>query len=850
MSDQKIVGIRPNFYVHVIDMNTNVTTLYVGPRNLMLADNQKLSAGPLPFVVIPPGHYCVVQNPIDDTKPIVENEQCELKFGFTEVRLHKEPFPLYPGESLAGASGNDYRPAIKKLPVVKQNHGIHLRALTDFTDDNEVSRPAGSEWQLRGPLSYVPRPEVEVVRMVNPLIIGGGEALRMRAKQGFTDDEGVDRHTGQEWLVRKFGAYLPGVYEELVSKETCYTLTNQTALHLRSNETHKDQFGKNRIVGDEWIVTMDDSWTYIPDVTEELVKVDNMVVLNSRQYCVVLDPVGSDGRPQLGTRVLKKGPDSFFLSPGEKLAEGIQNVFVLLSDEALLLTAAKEFVDITPQGDKVKRNPGDRWMISGPRDYVPPIEVNIIESRKAVALNKNEGIYVRDIRNGQVRAVMGPILYMLEAYEELFSKELDRLVEEVLRNGGGIGEGSIRKIAYFQSSVDPSLSGNKPRNKTRVVTYRCPGNTAVQVYNYQQKTARVVFGPDLVILGPHETFNVLNLSAGKPKKEGALHTFCLMLGHDYISDHITVETSDHARLKVEYSMNNYFEYESCDPGKLFSVPDFIGFACREIASRMRGMVASVPFEQFHKYSTDIVRTAVFGKDKEGQLRKVLKFPANNLVITNIDVQNIEPIDLNMRESLAKSVQMAIEIATSSIEASAKHEAKRIEQAAKGMLERQKLLNEKEAEQARNTLLELQSVAAAVESSGQAKAEAQAQAEKLLIEGQSAIELAELKAEAAKIELDQELESQEQMQTAEVAFQREQNELEIARAKELSTIEVARFKKVVDSIGSATITEIAQSGPRAQTKMLASLGIQSVIITDGHSPVNLMQTPQGIQTVIS
>jgi len=50
-----------------------------------------------------------------------------------------------------------------------------------------------------------------------------------------------------------------------------------------------------------------------------------------------------------------------------------------------------------------------------------------------------------------------------------------------------------------------------------------------------------------------------------------------------------------------------------------------------IASRMRGMVASVPFEQFHKYSTDIVRTAVFGKDKEGQMKKLLKFPANNLV---------------------------------------------------------------------------------------------------------------------------------------------------------------------------------------------------------------------------
>lgn len=50
-----------------------------------------------------------------------------------------------------------------------------------------------------------------------------------------------------------------------------------------------------------------------------------------------------------------------------------------------------------------------------------------------------------------------------------------------------------------------------------------------------------------------------------------------------------------------------------------------------VASRVRGMVASVPFEQFHKYSTDIVRTAVFGKDKEGKLKSVLKFPANNLV---------------------------------------------------------------------------------------------------------------------------------------------------------------------------------------------------------------------------
>ena len=53
---------------------------------------------------------------------------------------------------------------------------------------------------------------------------------------------------------------------------------------------------------------------------------------------------------------------------------------------------------------------------------------------------------------------------------------------------------------------------SQKRDKTMVVTYRCPSNSAVQVYNYQNKTARVVFGPDLVVLEPHEMFNVLFLS--------------------------------------------------------------------------------------------------------------------------------------------------------------------------------------------------------------------------------------------------------------------------------------------------------------------------------------------------
>ena len=74
----------------------------------------------------------------------------------------------------------------------------------------------------------------------------------------------------------------------------------------------------------------------------------------------------------------------------------------------------------------------------------------------------------------------------------------------------------------------------------------------------------------------------------------------------------------------------------------------------------------------------------------------------------------------------------------------RHEAERLEQEAKGRLERQKISDEAEAEKARKELLELQANSAAVESTGQAKAEAQSRAEASRIEGEAAVEQAKLK----------------------------------------------------------------------------------------------------------
>ena len=70
-------------------------------------------------------------------------------------------------------------------------------------------------------------------------------------------------------------------------------------------------------------------------------------------------------------------------------------------------------------------------MIKGPTDYVPSVEVEVLSRRKAIPLDRSEGIYVRDIKSGKVRAVIGET-YMLNQDEELFEKQLPQDVENLL----------------------------------------------------------------------------------------------------------------------------------------------------------------------------------------------------------------------------------------------------------------------------------------------------------------------------------------------------------------------------------------------------------------------------------
>lgn len=72
---------------------------------------------------------------------------------------------------------------------------------------------------------------------------------------------------------------------------------------------------------------------------------------------------------------------------------------------------------------------------------------------------------------------------MLNQDEELWEKQLPPVVETLL---SGAKDPQADRSDRKEREDPPA----KPRDKTRVVTFRVPHNAAVQIYDYKEKKAR------------------------------------------------------------------------------------------------------------------------------------------------------------------------------------------------------------------------------------------------------------------------------------------------------------------------------------------------------------------------
>ena len=831
-TQMEVVQIPANHYIHVIDNNTNIVRVEVGPQRYTLTSEETLEQSPKPFIAIPPCHYVKITHPVKDRHrlPYLNLfDHYEYRYG-DDI----QPFPLYPGEKCTSP---------EEFIVLEAGSGVVVRASEDLRDASSGTfRRAGEEWLMIGPQTLYPQVGVDIVGEAEEETLLEGEGLYLTATHDFVDRTNTQRRGGEVWMVSTPGSFFLDLKERRVRKVLSVTLATNEGVHVSANKAFVDSNGVRRRAGDTWTILSEETESFLPPPEVKVVKKIKKVILKEEEYCYLNDPWDAEAkRNRLGTKVLKVGPDSFYLQPFESNSL-ISTRYHLEDEDALLLVANEAFQD-TSDATPIERKAGVSWMIRGPRSYCPPVEVKVLEKRRSIPLSETEGVYVHDWKTGEIRMEMGVQSFMLQPHEDLWKKPLSDEVELLLQSGGGIGSKDIRKLQYFSDNAMSAASAAEPRDPTRVVSFKAPGGTAVQVVDMKSKASRVVFGPDLVQLRPFEEFTIMRYSAGKPKRPKALVSLCLLLGPDFITDVFEVETLDHARLTIKLSANVYFDFDRNDiqqVTRLFSVNDFIGDCAKTIGSQVRSLVARTSFDVFHQNSSALISEAIFGEGNTSY-----RFPANNLVITNIDVQTVTVADQTARDLLQRSVKIAIDNATKTMEMNALNEAKAEEQSSEGRIKLEKFVNDSEAERIRHKLIEARLENELISKTGTVKATANAEAEVSRIQGEALVDRARFKCEALQKINDREEEVLEKKRQIEAEMRRRELELEMEKEAQLAAIEASRFSSAVAALGPETVKAISEAGNETKIKLLQGLGLEGAVVSNGRHPVSLEKTANGM-----
>jgi major vault protein len=587
-----------------------------------------------------------------------------------------------------------------------------------------------------------------------------------------------------------------------------------------------DGTARQRQAGDQWLVR--GPRRYIPREEVEIVSQEKAHLLRETEYCVVLNPFDrATGRIQEGRRRVISGPDVFFLEPGESLEGDIRQKHVLSERQGLKLEAVDDFSDRLPDGTTVTRRAGDTWLIRGPQTYVPNDKVKILQELSAISLGQGEGLYVRDLRSGQVKLVEGPCQFMLEAHQGLHEKRLSPEAEAVLQGESGAGASAVL-----------------PQDRTRAIVLRIEDNHGALINDFETNTSRVAYGPAKVMLKPYEDVAVLDLSGGTPKKPRQIKILFLHLGPDFSTDQFEVATRDHARLRIKLSYKWQFE-RTGDPEKdrvIFRVNDFVGYVCENMASRIRQVAAENEFETFHKGASTLIRRAVFGVDETGRPRKERLFPENQLRIIDIDIKDISPVDEKTAQKLHEAIDTNIQIQldASKQEAEAQAELKRIKSEEEKELA--DIESKKKAGDQRQSLIELENRNRQLELLGQSRNEAEALRERGRIEAETILARAEAEARALQVHTDAEIAREKKLMELALERQARQNALEVERQNKLADIENAQFRQKVEAMGGgANMVQVLA----AQAQAAVVGGIEKVVFVPSGSGLNLFSSMQDL-----
>lgn len=447
----------------------------------------------------------------------------------------------------------------------------------------------------------------------------------------------------------------------------------------------------------------------VPDETGRYVR--DALTLERLEYCILVD--------QNGKKRYERGPQVVFPQPTEAfITKNDQRKFRALELNEIQGLHIKVIAPYEEAGKKYKE--GDEIFITGKETaiYFPREEHSLVrydgkDKHFAVAVPAGEARYVMNRKSGEIAMARGPAMLLPNPVEEvivrraLTDKECatwypgneealayNKGLRQVAANtpttrAGVVSEGDYERsrdkrgkaapvagaVTMDASSVSrdaPAMVGDvlergssftQPR--TLLFPSKYEGVPTINVYvGYavmivdKKGNRRVEQGPANILLSYDETLEVLELSGGKPKTtERVIRTVYLRVLNNVVSDICEVETSDHVRVTLTYSMRVNF---TGDPTKWFEVENYVKLLCDHVRSVLKGAIKRQTIESFYAKSVEIVRETLLGKAEAEAARPGMHFSENGVAVSDVELLGVLIDDARIAALLQQAQHEAVE----------------------------------------------------------------------------------------------------------------------------------------------------------------------------------------------
>ncbi|HEY4223486.1 MAG TPA: hypothetical protein VGO62_19145, partial [Myxococcota bacterium] len=543
-------------------------------------------------LVLAPSEYAYMQ---DVTKGVIKTYT-----GPTVINPTAQERPLFFDANQNRFESCSLEQAVQQSAVAPE--GFYL-ILTNPSQKNDHPQPGG----------VFPSPDLEIGRTINVM---GPCSFALWPGQVKTLVQGHHMRSNQYLLIR--------IYNEDEARKNWSEGVIKPATEGGATSTKAPA---DLTVGRLFIIKGTDVSFYIPPTGVAVVAdeagehVRDALTLERLEYCILVD--------QNGKKRYERGPQVVFPEPTESfIFRDNQRKFRALELNEIQGLHIKVIAPYVENG--VQHKEGDEMFITGKETaiYFPREEHSIIrydgkDKHFAVAVPAGEGRYVMNRKTGSIRTSRGPAMLLPNPVDEVivrrvlsekecatwypgneeaaaYNRGLRQLAAMSAPAGrpGAVAEGDYERsqkrskqspLAMEQSAVQSQgnvvgdvleRANQFTQPRTVVFNQKYDGVPNVNIWvGYalmvidKKGNRRVEQGPKNILLEYDESFEVVQLSSGTPKSDDkTITTVFLRVLNNKVSDATEVETLDHVRVGLRYSLRVNFEGE---PQKWFEVENYV-----------------------------------------------------------------------------------------------------------------------------------------------------------------------------------------------------------------------------------------------------------------------------------